>query len=61
MRIVVDTNCIISALVKKGISRKILANKEFNFISPDFVYEEIISHIGLIENFEYPLFMSKFS
>lgn len=41
MKIVVDTNMIIAALIKDSTSRKILMSNDFYFVSPDFVLDEI--------------------
>ncbi|MGE0793026.1 MAG: PIN domain-containing protein [Candidatus Woesearchaeota archaeon] len=48
MRLIIDTNEIISALIKNSISRKIILNNNFNFYSPDFVKFEIYKHKNLI-------------
>jgi len=39
--IVIDTNIIISALLKDGITRKILSDSNFNFIFPEYGLSEI--------------------
>lgn len=44
MRILVDTNRIIAALVKDGTSREILFDKEFEFVTPDYSISEINEH-----------------
>ena len=36
MKIVIDTNRIIAALIKDGVSRKILFDKRFEFVTPDY-------------------------
>ena len=41
MIIVVDTNRIIAALIKNGVSRQILFSKNFHFITPSFTLTEI--------------------
>ncbi len=41
MRLIVDSNRIISALIKKGVSRKILSSKNIEFYTVDFVMQEI--------------------
>ena len=41
MKIVVDTNRIIASMIKDGISRKILFNKKFEFVCPDYTLGEI--------------------
>jgi len=44
MKIIVDTNRIIAALIKDSTSRKILFNENFEFVSPDYVFTEIAKH-----------------
>lgn len=44
MRIVIDANMVIAALVKDSKSRKIIVNRSFEFISPDFLLGEINKH-----------------
>ena len=44
MKIVIDTNCIISALIRDNISRKIIFNNNFYFITPDFALTEIYKY-----------------
>jgi predicted nucleic acid-binding protein len=39
--IAIDTNVIISALLKEGITRKILLDYKFNFIFPEYGLKEI--------------------
>ena len=41
MKIIVDTNRIIAALIKEGISREILLNDSFEFFTPDFTLSEL--------------------
>lgn len=41
MKIVIDANRLIAALIKEGMTRKILLNAEFQFISPDYLLSEI--------------------
>ena len=42
--ITVDTNVIISSLIKDGTIRKILLNPNFNFIFPEYGLVEIYSY-----------------
>ena len=49
MIIVVDTNIIIAALIKNSISRKILLDKEINFICPEESLIEIKNHKAEIQ------------
>ena len=44
MKFVVDTNIIISALLKDGLSREILTNFNFSFFTPSFALSEIIKY-----------------
>ena len=44
MRIVVDTNRIIAALLKSGTTRQILFDESFYFLTPDFTLMEIKEH-----------------
>ena len=41
MRVIVDSNRIISALIKEGVSRKILSSKNIEFFTVDYVMNEI--------------------
>ncbi len=41
MRLVIDTNMIIAALIKDSKAREIIILNKFEFYSPDFVLEEI--------------------
>jgi len=45
MKIVIDTNVIISALIRDSITRKIIISSEmFNFFYPEDGIEEIMEH-----------------
>ena len=44
MRILVDTNRIIAALVKAGTTRDILFDESFEFVTPDYTVTEIREH-----------------
>jgi predicted nucleic acid-binding protein len=44
MNIVIDTNIFISALINEGITREIIMNLNYNFILPEFAFEEIEEH-----------------
>lgn len=44
MKLVIDTNIIISALIKKSITRELLFSPRFDLYSPEFVYLEIEEH-----------------
>ena len=41
MKLVIDTNSIISALIKNGISRRIIVSPAIQFITPDHTLKEI--------------------
>jgi predicted nucleic acid-binding protein len=44
MKFVVDTNIILSALIKDSLSREILTNFNFNFFTPSFALSEIMKY-----------------
>lgn len=44
MKIVVDSNRIIAALVKESTTRKLLYQKDFEFLAPDFIATEIFKY-----------------
>ncbi|MBU2104842.1 MAG: PIN domain-containing protein [Nanoarchaeota archaeon] len=44
MNIVVDTNILISALIKEGITRDLIINSNFNLFFPEFEFTEIEKH-----------------
>jgi len=44
MNIVIDTNIFISSLIKKGITRYIITNFNYNFLFPEFELIEIQNH-----------------
>jgi len=48
MRLVVDTSSIISALIKNGISRRIIVSPAIQFITPDHSLKEISKYGELI-------------
>ncbi len=48
MKLVVDTNRVIAALIKDGVSRRILADPSFDFYSPDHTLSEIHAYAGMI-------------
>ena len=64
MKIVADTNRVIAALIKDSISRKILFNKNFEFISPDYTtteihkYEEEIIEKAKVNKEEFEILLS---
>jgi len=44
MNLVIDTNIIISALLKDSFIRKIILNKHFNLITPSYTLSEIMKY-----------------
>src|SRR3989338_3103981 len=48
MKLVVDTNRIIAAIIKESASRRIIETQEHEFIAPDFSLGEINKHSGEI-------------
>lgn len=44
MRLIIDTNRIISALLKKGWTREIITSTNFDFYTVDYVMEELEKH-----------------
>ena len=44
MRILVDTNRIIAALIQEGTTRDILFDETFEFVTPDYTITEIEEH-----------------
>lgn len=48
MRIIVDSNRIISALIKEGVSRKILSSRNIGFFTVDYVMKEINKYRDVI-------------
>ena len=41
MKIVIDSNRIIAAIIKDSTTRQILFNKKFEFLTPSYVFSEI--------------------
>ncbi len=48
MKLVIDTSSIISALIKNGVSRKIIFSSLIQFVTPDYTLEEISRYESLI-------------
>ena len=44
MNIVLDTNILISAIIKEGATRNLIINSEQNFLLPEFEFLEIKNH-----------------
>ncbi len=45
MKIVIDTNILISGLIKQSTTRKILLNPGFNFYTPEFLLNEVAEYL----------------
>ena len=50
MKLVIDTNIIISAIIKSGLTRNIIINKNIALLTPDYTIEEIEKHQKYICN-----------
>jgi len=48
MKIVIDTNRLIAALVKAGVTREIIHSNKIEFVTPEGAIEEIIKHKSII-------------
>ncbi len=48
MKLVIDTNIIISALIREGITRKMLLFPGLKLVTPEITFKEIEHHIELI-------------
>ena len=48
MNIVIDTNIFISALIKDGLTRKLIVESEHNLLFPEFELDEIKNHKSYI-------------
>ncbi len=46
MELIVDANILISALLKDGVTRKLLLSDEFKLYTPKFILEEFFEHIN---------------
>ncbi len=46
MRLVVDTNIILSAMIKDSTIRKIIVESGIDFFTPDFTFDEINRHLN---------------
>jgi predicted nucleic acid-binding protein len=46
LRLVVDTNIIISAMIKDSTVRKIIVESGIDFFTPDFTFDEINRHLN---------------
>jgi len=43
MKIIIDTNVLISSLLKDSITRELILNDSFDFYLPEIVMSEVIS------------------
>ena len=48
MKLVVDTNIILSAMIKDSTIRKIIVESDIDFFTPDFTFDEINRHLNYI-------------
>jgi len=48
MKLVVDTNVIISALIREGITRKMILFPGIRLVTPEITFKEIESHLDII-------------
>lgn len=64
MKLVVDTNILISALIRNSASRKIIFTSNFEFHVPEYAFSEIDKHKGMIisksalDEADYELFLN---
>jgi predicted nucleic acid-binding protein len=45
MKLVVDANILISGLLKNGITRELMLNRDINLYTSEFIFEELFNHI----------------
>jgi putative PIN family toxin of toxin-antitoxin system len=50
MKLVIDTNIIISALIREGLTREMLLFPGVKLITPEITFNEITNHIGVISS-----------
>ena len=48
MKLVIDANILISALLKEGMTRELLFNDELIFYTPEFIVEEFFKHAHVL-------------
>jgi predicted nucleic acid-binding protein len=48
MRLILDSNIILSCLIKDGITREILTSDNFIFYTLDYVFEEVMKYENII-------------
>lgn len=44
MKIIVDCNRIIASFIKAGTTRSLLLNSSFDFVAPDFIFDELYKY-----------------
>ncbi|NJD77203.1 MAG: hypothetical protein FIB08_08945 [Candidatus Methanoperedens sp.] len=49
MRLVIDTNIIISSLISNSKRRYILMNSNIEFIAPEYTFTELLKHSDIIK------------
>ncbi len=50
MKIVIDSNRVLAAMIRGGTTREILFDRFFDFLAPDFIVVEVQKHEGRIIN-----------
>ncbi len=50
MKLIIDTNILISAIIKNSVTRKILLSPYFEFCVPEFTFIELDRHFELLKN-----------
>jgi putative PIN family toxin of toxin-antitoxin system len=48
MKLVMDTNIVISALIRDGLTRKMLLFPGIKLVTPEITFNEIENHLGII-------------
>lgn len=48
MDLVVDANVLLSALIKEGLTRKLMLNSQVTLYAPEFLLDEFYKHIGTV-------------
>lgn len=48
MKLVIDSNRVMAALIKDSLTRKMILNDRFDFIAPDHIMTEILKHRGYL-------------
>jgi len=50
VRLIIDTNIFIAALLKDSMTRKVLLNPKFDFYIPEFFLQELLNHFPELES-----------